>query len=57
VEFRILGPVSVIVDGVEVVLDGAKQRTVLGALLLARGRVLSDAQLGMLLGLAPTDDR
>jgi DNA-binding SARP family transcriptional activator len=49
VEFRILGPVCVTVDGSDVVLDGAKPRTVLAALLLARGRVLTDTQLGTLL--------
>jgi DNA-binding transcriptional activator of the SARP family len=30
-------------------LDGSKQRTVLAALLLARGRMLSDSQLSYLL--------
>jgi len=49
VEFRILGPVSATDDGTEVALDGAKPRTVLAALLLARGRVLTDTQLGTLL--------
>ncbi|MFG3712393.1 BTAD domain-containing putative transcriptional regulator [Micromonospora sp. NPDC047730] len=48
-EFRVLGPVSAWRDGSEVPLDGAKQRTVLAALLLARGRTVSDAQLCQLL--------
>jgi DNA-binding SARP family transcriptional activator len=48
-EFRILGPVEVWRDGQEIVLDGAKQRTVLAALLLARGCMLSDSQLCCLL--------
>ena len=48
-ELRILGPVCVMVDGIDVVLDGAKPRTVLAALLLARGRVLTDTQLAALL--------
>jgi DNA-binding SARP family transcriptional activator len=49
VDLRILGTVSVSRDGEEVPLDGAKQRTVLAALLLAQQRVLSDAQLSLLL--------
>ena len=48
-EFRILGPVEAWKDGSEVALDGAKQRTVLAALLLTRQQVLSDMQLGTLL--------
>ncbi|MGC5053944.1 BTAD domain-containing putative transcriptional regulator [Micromonospora sp. DT48] len=36
-------------DGSEIPLDGAKQRTVLAALLLARERIVSDAQLCRLL--------
>jgi len=48
-EFRILGPVSVWKDGQEIQLDGSKQRTVLTALLLARGRVVSDVQLSNVL--------
>ncbi|MFI2612896.1 BTAD domain-containing putative transcriptional regulator [Kitasatospora sp. NPDC018619] len=44
-EFHVLGPVGVRLDGVEAVLDGSKQRTVLAALLLADGRLVSDAQL------------
>ena len=49
VEFRVLGPVSAWRDGGEVPLDGAKQRTVLAVLLLARGRTVSDTRLCQLL--------
>ncbi len=49
VEFRILGPVQVRVDGSAVPVEGAKQRTVLAALLLSGGRVLSDDRLSELL--------
>jgi DNA-binding SARP family transcriptional activator len=49
VDLRILGTVSVSKDGEEVPLEGAKQRTVLAALLLAQRRVISDAQLSRLL--------
>ncbi|MFI8460181.1 BTAD domain-containing putative transcriptional regulator [Kitasatospora sp. NPDC085464] len=49
-EFSVLGLVSVKdARGAEVGLDGAKQRTVLAALLLARGRVVTDARLSTLL--------
>jgi DNA-binding SARP family transcriptional activator len=48
-EYRILGPVEVKDDGVDVPLDGAKQRTVLAALLIAGGRMVSDAELSRLL--------
>jgi DNA-binding SARP family transcriptional activator len=48
-EFRILGPVDVIRNGVVIALDGSKQCTVLAALLLADGRVLSDSRLSYLL--------
>jgi DNA-binding SARP family transcriptional activator len=48
-DFHILGPVGVVANGKEIRLDGPKQRTVLAALLLARGRVVSDAQLSTLL--------
>ncbi|WP_031076362.1 AfsR/SARP family transcriptional regulator [Streptomyces sp. NRRL WC-3742] len=48
-EFRILGPVDVVDDGREVPLDGAKQRTVLAALLLAGGRLMPDDRLSSLL--------
>ncbi|KAA2257589.1 AfsR/SARP family transcriptional regulator [Solihabitans fulvus] len=49
VEFRILGPLEVSVGGQDVFPGGSKQRTVLAALLLARGRVLPDARLSALL--------
>ncbi|MFD0277755.1 BTAD domain-containing putative transcriptional regulator [Kitasatospora sp. NPDC127111] len=48
-DFRILGPVSAEVDGRPVDLDGAKQRTALAALLLARGRLVTDERLTTLL--------
>src|SRR5882724_6606466 len=48
-EIRILGPVGVWQDGAEVALAGAKQRTVLAALLLAEGRMVSDDRLSRLL--------
>lgn len=48
-EFRVLGPVGAWRDGAEVALDGAKQRTVLAALLLAEGRTVSDTRLCELL--------
>ncbi|MEV8063296.1 regulator protein, partial [Streptomyces antimycoticus] len=49
VEFGILGPVEVRVDGRLLPVDGAKQRTVLAALLLSGGRVVSDDRLSELL--------
>ncbi|MFI6641789.1 BTAD domain-containing putative transcriptional regulator [Streptomyces sp. NPDC050504] len=48
-EFRILGPVTAEVAGAQVELDGSKQRTVLAAMLLADGRVVSDERLTQLL--------
>ncbi|GIG56664.1 SARP family transcriptional regulator [Longispora fulva] len=48
-EFRVLGPVEVWKDGAEIPLDGSKQRTVLAALLLADGRIVSDERLSSLL--------
>ncbi|MEU8516974.1 transcriptional regulator [Kitasatospora sp. NPDC048722] len=48
-DFTLLGPVSAAVDGRPVELDGAKQRTALAALLLARGRVVPDERLATLL--------
>jgi DNA-binding SARP family transcriptional activator len=48
-EFRILGPVSVWRDGGRVELRGGKPRTLLAALLLARGQVLTDERLIALL--------
>lgn len=48
--FAILGPVKVFGDdGGEATLDGSKQRTVLTALLLARGGLVSDDRLSSLL--------
>lgn len=49
IEFRVLGPVQVWLRGVEVQLGGSKQRTVLAALLLAHGRVVTDGALSALL--------
>ncbi|MFB8237896.1 BTAD domain-containing putative transcriptional regulator [Kitasatospora purpeofusca] len=48
-EFRLLGPVEAVADGREIRLDGAKQRSVLAALLLSDGRVLPDERLRALL--------
>ncbi|MFJ4097321.1 BTAD domain-containing putative transcriptional regulator [Kitasatospora sp. NPDC089913] len=48
-EFRLLGPVEAVADGREIRLDGAKQRSVLAALLLSDGRVLPDERLRVLL--------
>lgn len=48
-EFRVLGPVGVWNRDAEVPLDGAKQRTVLAALLLSGGRALPDSRLCELL--------
>jgi DNA-binding SARP family transcriptional activator len=49
-EFRILGPLAVCrADGRPAVLGGRKPRTLLAALLLARGRVVPDARLISLL--------
>jgi DNA-binding SARP family transcriptional activator len=48
-EFRILGPVEACRDDERVVLSGTKIKTVLAALLLARGRVVSDTRLSHLL--------
>ena len=44
-EFRILGPVEVLVEGRPVGLGAPKQRAVLAKLLLARGAVVSRDQL------------
>lgn len=43
--FGVLGPLQVVVDGRELTIPSAKQRTLLAALLLARGRVVSVAAL------------
>ncbi len=48
-EYRILGPVEVRDGGADVPLDGAKQRTVLAALLIADGSLVSAARLSELL--------
>lgn len=48
-DFCVLGPVRAWRNGAEIPLDGAKQRTVLAALLLARGRTVADTQLCQLL--------
>ncbi|MEU2666860.1 BTAD domain-containing putative transcriptional regulator [Micromonospora sp. DT46] len=48
-EFRVLGPVGAWKGESEVALDGAKQRTVLAALLLAAGRTVPDTRLCELL--------
>lgn len=45
IEFRILGPFEVVVDGRPVVLGGARQRAVLAVLLLHRGEPLSGDRL------------
>ncbi|MGV9271187.1 AfsR/SARP family transcriptional regulator [Kitasatospora sp. NPDC003701] len=46
---RVLGPIRAIVGGAEETLGGTKQRTMLAALVLAKGRLLSDAQMSRLL--------
>src|SRR3954452_3138062 len=48
-EFRVLGPVQVWFRESEIPLGGSKQRTVLAALLLARGKVVTDAALSTVL--------
>ncbi|MDD9382588.1 BTAD domain-containing putative transcriptional regulator [Streptomyces sp. ZAF1911] len=48
-DFRVLGPVEAHKDGARVALSGSKVHTVLATLLLARGRVVSDARLNTLL--------
>lgn len=44
-QYRILGPVEARRDETEIPLDGAKQRTVLSALLIFDGKIISDKQL------------
>ena len=44
-EFNLLGPVEVVRDGVSVPIPGAKQRTLLAALLLEANRVVSGERL------------
>ncbi|MFI2509122.1 BTAD domain-containing putative transcriptional regulator [Streptomyces sp. NPDC018972] len=48
-DFRILGAVSAEREGRAVALDGSKQRSVLAALLLAHGKVMTDERLTTLL--------
>ncbi|WP_424211336.1 BTAD domain-containing putative transcriptional regulator [Streptomyces sp. BI20] len=48
-EFRVLGPVEARRDGRRIAFSGAKLHTVLGALLAARGEVVSDERLCRLL--------
>jgi DNA-binding SARP family transcriptional activator len=48
-DFRILGPVEARRGGEWIALSGSKLHTVLAAMLLARGRLVSDARLGTLL--------
>lgn len=48
-DFRILGPVEARRGGARIALSGSKVHTVLAALLLARGRVVSDSRLNTLL--------
>ncbi|MFJ9691458.1 BTAD domain-containing putative transcriptional regulator [Kitasatospora sp. NPDC101183] len=48
-EFRLLGPVEAVADGREIRLDGAKQRSVLAALLLSDGQLLPDDRLSSLI--------
>ncbi|KOG32640.1 AfsR/SARP family transcriptional regulator [Streptomyces resistomycificus] len=48
-EFRILGPVQVRDGAVEIPLQGAKQRTVLAALLMAEDSYLADTELSWFL--------
>ncbi|MFJ7156750.1 BTAD domain-containing putative transcriptional regulator [Streptomyces sp. NPDC101118] len=48
-DFRILGPVEARRGNTRIALSGSKVHTVLAALLLARGRVVSDARLSTLL--------
>lgn len=52
--FGVLGPLQVVVDGIELTIPSAKQRALLAALLLARGRVMSvTALVDALWGPAP----
>ncbi|QES48308.1 regulator protein [Streptomyces venezuelae] len=48
-EYGILGPVEVRDGGVDIPLDGPKQRTVLAALLIAEGSFLPDSELSRFL--------
>ncbi|MFC5218795.1 AfsR/SARP family transcriptional regulator [Streptomyces coerulescens] len=48
-DFRVLGPVEAHRGGLRIPLSGSKVHTVLAALLLAKGRVVSDSRLNFLL--------
>ncbi|WP_326670084.1 AfsR/SARP family transcriptional regulator [Streptomyces sp. NBC_01257] len=48
-EFHLLGPVEARREGLRIAVPGTKMRTVLAALLLARGRVVPDSRLSALL--------
>ena len=45
-EFRVLGPLEVVVGGRRIGLDSARRRTILAVLLAARGQVVSTGRLG-----------
>lgn len=45
VDFRVLGPLEMRVDGAPIALGGAKQRAVLAALLLRAGEIVSVERL------------
>lgn len=47
-EFRMLGPLEVLIDGIPVHLGGSRQQTVLGVLLTNAGRPLQRRRLGSL---------
>ena len=48
-QFRLLGPVRILLGGLEDAVSGSKQRTMLASLLLAEGRTVSDDHLGRML--------
>ncbi|WP_345017434.1 AfsR/SARP family transcriptional regulator [Streptomyces shaanxiensis] len=48
-KFRILGPIDVLLNGDAIQLGGTKPKTVLAALLMADGQVVTDSRLGYLL--------
>ncbi|HSX98813.1 MAG TPA: transcriptional regulator, partial [Streptomyces sp.] len=48
-DFRVLGPIEARRGDTRIPLSGSKVHTVLAALLLARGRVVSDSRLSALL--------
>ncbi|WP_160507942.1 BTAD domain-containing putative transcriptional regulator [Streptomyces sp. BA2] len=49
IKFRILGPIDALLHGDAIQLGGTKSKTVLAALLMAEGRVVTVARLGYLL--------